>query len=341
MASRKQQVHAARSDARKAAPVIDVGIVISEDERLVGQDGGIVMQFLTGLTQFFTKATALELDAKNTLARARTMQVPQNVDEDETVQRFVKQTTVDKKAIEEHWKITSVVHQIHRRLTARRDIGAKALEEANTLGNRLHNGYVDGERRRAAAEQDRLRREAEADASRRRDEEVARMEAEALKAEEASSDLSAREQAFVAAYTGPVCRGNGEGAAQRAGYKDPFKAAARLLSQPKILAAINAAEHAAAIRQQADARKAEPLDVQVEPVRPNISTAAGGHDRTTHGYEILDANLFIEAFRSGKYGIPVECVQPAPKGLGELARSLRERLNSIPGVRYVSTTKVV
>lgn len=328
--------------AKKAAvpEVIDVpAVVTSEDEQFAIQAGRTIAEFVRQAREFFSLAKAHESIAAEALAVARGMKPPTNAAEDEAVQTFTKGTSVTKKAAVDHWEtLTSTLFGWHKRSVAGRQRTVQQIEEANAIGNRLHNAYVEAARRKAAEEQERVRCAAERKAQEERQRELDRLEAEAAAKEEASADLSEREQMFI---TTMLMYGDGQKAAKYAGYKNPFKAATRLLSLPKIQAAIKATQEALAIRQQAAATKEQPLDVQVETVRPDISRAEGAVDRTTHGYAVVDANLFIEAFRSGRYGIPTECLQPAPKGLGELARSLHERLNTIPGLRYVKTTRTV
>jgi len=80
-----------------------------------------------------------------------------------------------------------------------------------------------------------------------------------LDAEAQSVELSSREAEFVAQYV--TNGGRAEAAARGAGYKDAFKQAARLLTQTKIIEAIKRRQEAEAIRQQADALKALPLEL--------------------------------------------------------------------------------
>ena len=331
-----------KSSRQRTPDVIDTTPAISEDKRLVTQDGDEIQTFLAGAAGFFLLAGTIEKAAAIRLSQAKALEIPTTEALVATIQQFIRATAIEKKVAIEHWSVKQLFGRLHKRCVAAEHRAIGPLDEAQQIGNRLHNGYVEAEQRRAAEEQDRVRRAAEAQARLDRERELAQLEAEAVAREEGSADLSEREQLFVGALVSgsPQTRGNGQAAAESAGYKDPFAAAARLLSRPKIQAAIAGAQEALAIRAQVMARKDEPLDVQVEIVRPQISTA-GGHDRTTHGYEILDANLFIEAFRSGRYGIPTNCVQPAPAGLLELARSLHDRLNMIPGLRYVKKTSVI
>lgn len=337
MASERKR--AAKADLR---PVIDVGPV-TEDQQLTQTDGGVIGAWVGSLGRFFTTALELETGAKASLATARALTLPATPDADEALQRFIKGTTADRKAVEAHWEITSVIHRFHRRLTARRDVAAKALEEANAIGNRLHMQYVDTEKARIAAEERRQREAAEFQARQEREAELARLEEEALQAEERSPELSDRERQFVALYCGPnsLYAGRGQACAVACSYKDALKTAARLLSNPKIQAAIKVAQEAAALRAQAAARAAAPVEVEAPRVASNLVRAAGAFDREQWTGEILDQAAFVEAFRSGQYGIPGDVLQINPAKLNEYARSLHEKLDRWPGVRAKRKTSVI
>ena len=342
MASRKTQAHSAANAARRGGAqtpeIIDVPPT-NEELQATQADGESVISFLRGLVPFFQTATALEVAAKDTLARARTLVQPRSLDEDEQVQRFIKDAKAGKKGVEEHWGITSRMSQFHKRLVAKRDVAADAYKESADIATRLHGGYAEAERRRAAEEQERLRREAEAQAQRDREADLARLEAEALKCEEASADLSLREQAFIKHF---VAQGSIASetaalrAASRAGYKDPNHGP-RLLLLKKIKDAIAAMIEAEAIRQQAIAKRDAPLEVrEVETVKPQIGSLT--HDRTTWGAECLDSVRFIEAVFAGTHGIPRDVLMVNPVKLNEYGRSLHERIDLWPGVRHTKKT---
>jgi hypothetical protein len=317
--------------------------VEDEDQQLAASAGQAVVEFLKGLAVFFTTAKALEQHALQMKDAAQMLTAPTNAEEDLEVQRFVKRTSESKRDVEAHWKITATISNFHRRMTARRAKATDALEIANSIGNKLHNQYVEAEKRRAAAEQERLRREAEDRALAQREAELAEMERQAIEREEASGDLSERERLFVEAYTTPgYALGDGQKAAQRAGYREPLKTAARLLSARKIQEAIAAKQEAQAIRSQAAARREAPVDVEVEEVRPNIVRAAGAFDRSTHAAELLDEAALIKAILAGTLPAQTQdLLRIDPTRLNEYARSLKERINEWPGVRYKRTTKVV
>jgi hypothetical protein len=313
--------------------------IVDEDQQLAATVGEAIRDFIKGLAAFFVTAKALEQSAFGTLEQAKLLKLPTNPDEDEAIQRFVKQTSVDKREVEEHWRITSLVSQFHRRMTARRSKATDALEEANRIGNRLHNSYTEAEKRKAAEAQERLRREAEEKARRDREAEIARMEAEAIKREESSPDLSEREQVFVDQVAN---HGDGQRAARMAGYKDPGASASRLLASAKIQKAIKAKRDAIAIRTQLAARKEEPLEVEEVPeIKPNVTRAGAAYDRTTHSAEILDEQALIAACISGKYGIPTDILTVKPAKVNEYARALQQRIELWPGVRYKRETRVI
>lgn len=323
--------------------IVGKEIAATEDEQFVQQAWTALRQFFGGVAAFFAEAQQLELASRSLLGQAKLLQPPTSAAEDEAIQRFIKHTSAHKRKVEEHWQITTLVSQFHRRLTARRSVSTDAADQANKIGNTLHNAYEQAELRRVAAEQERIRREVEAQAQRARDEELARMEAEAVAREEASADLSEREQAFVEAYlSGIGTKGNGQQSAARAGYKEPLKAAARLLSAPKIQKAIQAREEAIAIRRQAEAVREAPLEfLDVPTVEAEISKAPGAVSRTTHSYEIVDEEAFVRAALAGKHGIPADALTYKPAAMTDYARSLRERIELWPGVRYVKTTKII
>jgi hypothetical protein len=322
----------------------DVLDLIPEDEqKIISIDGGVVLDWLKRASAFFTQARELQAQAVQTLSTAKGLVVPTTAESDATLQKFIQRTTADKKAIEAHWSICSAVHRIHRQLTAKREIGVRALDEANAIGNRLHNEYVAVERRKAEAEERRLREQAEFLARQEREQELARAEAEAVEREEASPELSARETEFVNLFTGinTLYKGRGQACAVAASYSDPLKASARLLSNPKIQQAIRVRQEAAEMRRQAAVRAAEPLIVDTPEVRPNVIKAPGAFDRTTVSGVVVDEAAVMEAFLSGRYGLPRNLWTINQTVVNELARQMGQRLDTIPGLRFKSTTKVI
>jgi hypothetical protein len=191
-----------------------------------------------------------------------------------------------------------------------------------------------------AEENERRRQEAERNARIEREREQAELEQKAIEAEEASPTLSEREEAFV---NSQIALGLGPtDAARRAGFKNPEQAAERLMKLAKIREALDAKKRAAAIREQAAAKKEQPVDVQFEEERPNITRATpGGFDRTSHSGEVLDERLFVEAVIGGRHGIPADVLMVNQAKLNEYARSMQELINRWPGVRHKKTTTTV
>jgi hypothetical protein len=316
---------------------------IPEEITNTSLDGNVIVKFLRTLAPFFETARHLEANAVSSLTLAKAMKRPTTMQEDESCQRFLKQVNADSKAVESHWNVTTIVFAFHRRLVAARKRATDPLDEAKTIANGHHNAYVETEKRRVAIEQERLRREAEERARIDRERELAEAEEQALMQELELENCSDRERNFVSFYVLPIYTtvGNAAAAAERAGYKNPDKAAVKLMSTPKIEKAIEAQRAAEAIRAQNAAVRQQPLNVDVETVKPRISRSAGGHERTTWTGEILDEPAFIAAFLAGKHGIPADVVQINPVKLNEYARSLGTRLDLWPGVRAKKSTTFV
>ena len=332
---------AKRQSAAKTPDVIDIGDPIeqSEDVQIVLTAGEAVTTFLLGVTQFFRTAKVLEAQALETLARSKALTLPTNGDEDVALQTFIRETSAQNKAVEEHWQITTAISRFHKHMTGRRKIAVDAIDAANKRGNDLHAQYVREEQARVARENERIRREAELEEQARKDRELAALEAEAVRREEQAEGLSAREQTFVDLM---FAGNNTTKAAQMAGYKSPMMAGNRLLTLAKICDALEAKRSAAAIRQQAQAIKQTPLLVETPAeVRPDVQKAAGAHDRTTHSAELFDEAALIAAIFAGGYGIPRDILQVNQAALNSYARDLKTLIGRWPGVRYKATTSVI
>lgn len=323
--------------------IVDEMAQVDEDQQLAASDGGIIREWLAGLVGFFLTAIRLEKEAVHALEFAKTWTLPATADDDEKLQREIRQATENQKQLLAHWSICAAVSRFHRRLTARRDVGDSAYDEVKRIGNALHNRFTEAQKRKAAEEDKRRREEAEFLAKQEQAAELARLEQEAIDAEAASPELSARETMFVDLYVGvnDYYNGKGQACAVAASYKDPAAAATRLLGSAKIQAAIKAKQQAAAIRRQTAAKAAQPLVVEYETSKPDIRKAPGASDRTTWGGEILDEAAALEAFRAGTHGIPADLFQINPAKLNEYGRSLHERLDLWPGVRHTKKTGVV
>jgi hypothetical protein len=331
-ASAKASAPASHAPA-ELMPAENLGI----DALVPNTDSTLVTSFLNSIVPFVRRATELETKAKGYQLEAKKLVAPANADEDARIQTFIRTGNAAKKTVEEHWKITAVISGIHRKLTAKRGVAVQALEDGAAIAQRLHNTYADNERRRAAEETERLRQAAEQKAREDRERELAQLEEQALKAEASTKDLSEREQAFVErvhAGVQPVR------AAEVAGFKNATAQAARLMAEPKIVAALEAKRTAEAARTQAAARREQPLEVQAETVKPEIQKA-GGFDRSTHSAEVVDELAFIMAAIGGKHGIPPDCLTVNTTKLNEYARSLQERIGLWPGIRHKKTTKTI
>src|SRR5262245_26263470 len=100
------------------------------DEAFLVDAGRQVVDFLKQLAGFFSSAQRMEGTAKQVLDAAKLLLQPTSGNEDVLVQEFIKTANSEKKAVLEHWKITALVSQFHKRLTGRRDVAVKMLEEA-------------------------------------------------------------------------------------------------------------------------------------------------------------------------------------------------------------------
>jgi len=309
-------------------------VVESGELALVAAEGSALERFVVGLRQFFSEALQFESAARQTLGRAKQWKAPTSKEEDQVLVDRVRQANADKAVIEKHWQITQVVHRFHRRLTAARDRGVGPLEEAVGIGNALHNGYAEVERRRAREEEDRLRREAEERARKARDKELADLEKQAVAAEEASQDLSERERRWVAEWFRNG--GNATAAARFAGFQDPIATAARLTTSPKIRAAIEAQRSADILAAQLEAKKAAPLEVKSAKVEAEVASG----DASRWCCEILDETVLIAAVIGGKHGIPWDVLMVSQVKLNEYARGMHEQLDRWPGVRAHKKTTI-
>jgi hypothetical protein len=310
---------------------------MTEEIALASEAGLTIKSFLSGVAVFFGKAAQLEAAATKALERAELLKPPTSAKEDEAIQTFIVERKDAAKVGTSHWEtLTSTLHGWHKRSTARRgrtvDVELKAAE----IAQRLHNGWAESEKRREAREAEEERQRAEKAAAAKRQKELDDLEAKAVAAEKKSPDLSPREASFVVLVVGGVAPYD---AAKRSGYKAPAENGGRLMDTPKIQKAIKAARTAQAAREQAAAIAEAPLDVEVRDVKPaQVTKAVGATDRDTHRGKVVDEGAIIEAFRSGKYGIPGDLFQVNPTKLNEYARSLRENLNRWPGVIYNKNT---
>jgi len=327
-------------------PVTDIEILpaVSDDEKFVVQAGTGVMAFLKSVAGFFLAASTMEANAKTTLSVALALAPPKTPDEDERIQRFVKDTNDQKKIVEEHWKVTTVISGFHRRMTAARARATDPLERAAGIGNQLHQRFKEDAERAAKIEQDRIRREAEEQAARDRQAELDRLEADAVAAEEKSPKLSEREQAFVDFYCDrqSMAYDNAQRAATMAGFKGKNLVAisGRLLSLEKIRVAIEAKTKAREIRLQAAAQAAAPVQANVPTIAPAVQRASGTSERTYYSAELLDEKALIDAVCEGRLGIPRDVLRVHQPTLNGYAKSMGDLIQRWPGVKLKKDTKI-
>lgn len=335
--------------AKKATPdgdVIDVGDSLEVTQ--TKEDGQSLLSFIKGIQAFFTTAAALEKKATDHLSIVKALKAPETEAEDLAVQEIIKQSTTMIKEVDEHWTITGVVFGFHKKLVAARDrvVGeatksrnAGTLMQAREIAQGHHNRYAEQERRRAAEEQERLRVAEETRQREAQEAEARRLEAEAAAKEIASPDLSDREALFVDyVFSGMLPTP----AAKKCGYKDAETMADRLMKLGKIKKAITAKEEAKVAREQAEAVRQKPVEVEVEAVRPAIAKpTGGGYDRTTWGGEVLDLNRFRDAAFDGGYGIPRDCFVVDQTKLNDYGKSMKQLLDKWPGVRHTKKTTTV
>lgn len=307
--------------------------------------GAAVVAFLKKATEFFGRADKLEKTATDVLAHAKTLAPPQNGADDVAVQTFITRCNTGTKTVEDHWDgtdtqpgITRILYRLHRRSTQRRDVAIKALKEAAEIGNRLHNGWTAKERERVDRENRERQRLADEKAAKDRQDELDRLERERVKAEDASPELSEREQKFVIAiavnYDPTV-------AAREAGYADPSKRATILLQSKKIQKAIELRRKANAAAQQKEALAEAPLaPAEIIEEKADIQSAAGAHDVTRWKAKVENEAEFIAAVFAGKHGIPRDVLCIDVTKLNQYARDLKTTINRWPGVKAVSDTKV-
>ena len=317
------------------------------EESIAVTDGGKITSFVRNAAAFFAMARTLETEARDRLQRARAFAMPKDAQQDVDLQLFIRECSAGKKAVVEHWEITSIIHGLHKRLVAARKRGEDGNEDAAAIAQRMHNQYVEQEQRRAREEEDRRRREAQAVADAERARELAALEQQAIDAEAGSVDLSDREARFVdlvfAGLNSPLT------AARSCGFKDAEKQASRLMGTPKIQQAIEAKLQAQAMRRQAEAVRQKPVAIQDVKVQPNIAHV--GSDRTTWGAEIFDGaalraaaiedEMLHRAGQPRKYGIPVDVLMVNPVVVNEHARSLHELIDAWPVVRHTKKTRTV
>ena len=255
---------------------------------------------------------------------------------------FIRGAKLLKRKIEEHWSaITRTVDEQKRTLLTLKRRDLEPVEQALQIAEAMALDYQNAEERRVREEQDRRRKAAEEQAKKDREAELARAEAEALKAEATSDVLSARESAFVdmiVAHVGGTLTPERIGFyAGRVGYKgDAERVGQRLMATEKILDAIQARRTAAAIREQAEARRRQPLDVVTGPavVRETAKVAGVRANLTYWSAEVVDRDVLIDAVIAGKVDRAVLSIDQSY--LNRAAQQLHEAFDTAyPGCRHV------
>jgi hypothetical protein len=310
--------------------------VVSPVTPLDPQVSSELAAFLKRAEPVFVEGRRLEENALQLLSNVKLTPVPTTSVEDVAVQDFIKSCSERKKAVESHWSITTTVHKLHRFLTGKRDVAVKALDEAATIGNRLHNAYVAEAQRKAEAERVRLQAIEDERARKQREAELAELEHQATQAEASSPELSVREVKFCNLIVDGY---SPERAALTAGYKNPETKGPQLLTYSKILDGIEARQVAKALRQTAEAAAKVEVKAPVVEVVPDVQKAAGAVSRTTWKALVTDRQALIAAAVEGL--VPADVLTIDEVRLNQYARSLHTAINQWPGVQAVPDTKVV
>lgn len=345
----------AKRQAQASRPV-DIEVVdapASTDQSLITTSGDKLRTFLGGMSTFFKRAGEIERAAKERLERVRLLKPPAPGDAaaDEKLQIEIRTCRSEIKVAEEHWLITTAIHDLHRLMTSARgrttgkDSKGNAigmLDQAQAIAQRLHNDYVDAENRRVRAEEDRIRREREETARQEQERQAAQLEADAVKAEESSPELSERERQFVdRVHAGATP----QRAAEAVGFRDALKTAARLTSSPKIQAALKAKEDAERLRNQATATREMPVEIEAPQVTRNVTRVAGGFDRSSYSAVVDDPDAFIAAVLDPRtrttLGIPTDVVTFDQTKMNDYAKSMKTLIEKWPGVRLKKSTTTV
>lgn len=268
----------------------------------------------------------------------------------EAALEFVRGAKQLQRAITEHWqRITRGIDDLKRNMLnfkaqdlapveqAIRDVERKALDYQNAENDRV----------RRENEERRLELERQAKADRQRELDAA--EDKALELEQQSEGLSARELWFVnqvfenfegldLSNPKPGDLKAMMGYAKQAGYKDVDTQVARLLRSQKILDAIDAKRQAKAIREQAAAKREQPIDiVDAAPIEAKVAQGRGlPTTRTYYSCEVVDANKLREAFLNGE--VPALALIPDETYLNAQARAAKSAElfeRAYPGCRLV------
>lgn len=202
----------------------------------------------------------------------------------ERCREFLKGAKALKKKIEEHYAaIKSPLNAARATVLEMEKRDLSPVLDAIAIADGIDTRYVREQKRIEQEAADEQRRQAEAQERLRREQAAAEAEAEASRIEASSNVLSEREQVVVrfigAAVVTPEILLK---ACKFAGYLDPKASAEKLFRAGKIGAAVEQARKADAIRREAAAKQAEPINVSVPAV---ASQVIDGGVRTYYGCE--------------------------------------------------------
>lgn len=259
---------------------------------------------------------------------------------------FIRGAKQLRRKVEDHWKkIKGGINELKQRMLDLERQDLDPIDRAIALLETPAIQWKAADDRRIQDEEDTRRRLAEAQARTDRENALAEQERLAADAEARSADLSQRERIFVDFFytsRGSVI-GRALAAIDRAGYKttdaNRHATAQRLLDMPKIQAAIEGKRQAEEIRQQAEAVKATPIDVQpIAPVQRESARVAGVSQVTNYSCsEDIDLEEFRKALLDGT--IPIDSVEPHMPTLNRQARDLKELFEAAyPGCKLVKKT---
>lgn len=250
---------------------------------------------------------------------------------------FVRGAKQLKRKIEEHWsRITRSVDDLKKNLLDLKRQDLEPVEAAIRIADVACVDYQTRQEARERAEQDRIRRENEQRAQTERDRQLAEQEARALKLEESSTTLSARELAFVDLIIQEM--GPSE-AAKRVGYQDPSRRGIALINNPKIMDAVYAKRQAIELRKQTAATKAAPLDYQVPKVASEVAKVSGTRTVTYYSCAIDHPDKLFAALIAGT--VPADTYIPNQSELNRKASDLKDTFEAAyPGCRLVRRTSI-
>lgn len=340
--------------AKKTAAPVTTALVpaVQADLDFVKTASSGIATFITNLIPFFIKASQIEAAALAVLAEAKTWTKPTSPEQQAALQLQIQRCNRGKGVAEDHWDgtktqpgITKLLHNVHRRSTSRRDVSINALEEAARIGNALNNQFTREENEKAENERRRLQAIEDAKAEARRQEELIELEKAALAREATSADLSEREKAWVemvaTVESGDALSPYKIRAAKALGYQDPDAAVRRFMKAGgKVALALTARQEAMALRRQATAVKAAPLETHKVDVASNATKASGTSSRTTRSARIVDAEKLVAAVFAGD--VPRDVLMINETRLNQYARQIDKAIfERWPGVAVVEDTKVV